>query len=182
MNADSTSLERLHDVIVPPPAPWWPPPPGWQWALGFLTVIAMVVLLRVFLHWQRNRYRREALAELKRIQAGEKNSRLRGELLARLAELLKRGALSAFPRERVASLTGSAWFAFLDRTGRTTAFSRGLGTTLERAAYDPRAAATLDEREFREIIETVRHWIAHHAVELDAPPPAASTRTSQAAC
>ena len=87
-----------------------------------------------------------------------------------MAELLKRAALTAFPREQVATLTGPAWFAFLDRTGRTAAFSEGRGATLENATYDSRSAASLDEAQTRELASVVRAWLAHHRVEAVAGP------------
>ena len=79
-----------------------------------------------------------------------------------MAELLKRAALTAFPREQVASLTGAVWFAFLDQTGRTTAFSAESGATLERAAYDPRVVDTLTDKQLQEVITAVRQWLKNH--------------------
>jgi lauroyl/myristoyl acyltransferase len=47
----------------------------------------------------------------------------RADSISAMAELLKRAALTAFPRDQVARLTGPAWFTFLDCTGRTTVFA-----------------------------------------------------------
>jgi hypothetical protein len=125
MNPGPTSLERLLDIIAPPPAPWWPPPPGWYWVLVFLLFLVLVLVFRFFRLWQQNRYRREALAELARHEAALADP----DSISAMGELLKRAALTAFPRDQVARLTGPAWFTFLDRTGRTTAFSAGSGAT-----------------------------------------------------
>jgi Ca-activated chloride channel family protein len=72
------------------------------------------------------------------------------------ASLARRTALAAFPREQVASLTGSAWLSFLDRTGGGHDFSHGSGRSLEISAYrqsptDPKA-----------LIAVVRRWIRSH--------------------
>jgi hypothetical protein len=162
VNTDPTSLDRLHDIVVPPPSPWWPPAPAWYWILGTVLALLLVLLVRSFLHWQRNRYRREALAELARQEKALRDPNQRAATLATLAELLKRAALSAWPREGVASLTGSAWQDFLDRTAATTAFATGPGAVLERAVYDPRVADELSEDQLQEIITTVRYWLKNH--------------------
>ena len=163
MNPDPTSLDRLHDIVAAPLAPWWPPASGWYWLFGLLFLLLLVLVVRSLLHWQHNRYRREALAELARHESALVNPAWRADALSAMAELLKRAALSAFPREQVATLTGPAWFAFLDRTGRTAAFSAGRGATLENAAYDSRSAAALDEAQTRELASIVRDWLAHHS-------------------
>lgn len=165
MNPDSTSLDRLHDVITSPPVPWWPPAPGWYWSFGLLLVLALALVLRGIVRWQRNRYRHEALAELKRQVASLRDSNHRAASLAALAELLKRAALSAWPREEVASLTGPAWLDFLDRTAGSGRFSKGPGAALEQVAYDPRVADTLSEDQLQEIIAVVRHWLKKHQRE-----------------
>ena len=165
MNSDPTSLDRLRDIVAPPPVPWWPPAPGWYWLFGFLLFLMLVLVLRSLLRWQHNRYRREALAELARHESALVDPARRADALSAMAELLKRAALTAFPRGQVATLTGPAWFAFLDRAGRTASFSAGCGATLENAAYDSRSAAALDEAQTRELASIVRDWLAHHRVE-----------------
>lgn len=164
--SDPTDLDRLHDIVPPAPTPWWPPAPAWFWVLGLLLFLAALCALRAFLRWQRNRYRREALAELARQEPALVALPRRAEALATLAELLKRAALSAWPRAEVASLTGPAWSAFLDRTGGTTAFSKGLGAILEGVSYDPRAVTALDDSTLRELVALVRHWLVHHRREV----------------
>jgi len=165
VNPDPTGLDRLHDIVMPPPGPWWPPAAGWYWVLGFLFGAVLVLLVLAWLRRQRNRYRREALAELARQEAALREPAARTAALAALAELLKRAALTAFPREQVAHLTGPAWFEFLDRTGRTTAFREGAGAILERAAYAPVIAAALDGPGAGELVSLVRRWLVHHRVE-----------------
>ena len=43
MTPDPTSLERLHDIVLPPPVPWWPPAPGWYWVMGLLGALLLLV-------------------------------------------------------------------------------------------------------------------------------------------
>jgi hypothetical protein len=164
LTPDPTSLDRLHDIVAPPPAAWWPPAPAWYLVLGLLLGGVLVLVVRALVRWQRNRYRREALAELVRQEPALRAPATRAAAVRALAELLKCAALTAFPREQVADLTGPVWFEFLDRTGRTTGFSQGSGAILERAAYDPRAAVVLDQSAMRDIVSLVRHWLAHHSV------------------
>lgn len=166
MNPDPSSLDNLHDIVPPPSVPWWPPAPAWYWVLGALGVVAMVLLLRSFMHWQRNRYRREALAELARYRAALVDPAQRGGALVALSELLKRTAVTAFPRSEVASLTGEEWYSFLDRTGREAAFCKGDGAVLEAAAYDPRSVAGVDENKARYLAQRVRNWLAHHQADM----------------
>jgi len=164
MNADPTSLDRLHDIVVPRPVPLWPPAPAWYWVIGFLLLVVLVLVLALFLYWQRNRYRREALALWRQECHSLNDPATRGPGLVRLAELLKRTALSVFPRDQVAGLTGTAWFGFLDRTASGSAFTSSDGKPLEDAAYDSRVASTIDEAMARRSANSVRHWIRYHRI------------------
>lgn len=169
MTDDPASLDRVHDVVVPAPVPWWPPAPGWYWVLGLAAVLAIAGIIRASIRWQRNAYRREALAEWARGHAlllAEPSRR--AEALRHFAELLKRTALSAFPRREVASLTGSGWLAFLNRTGRGT-FSAESCTLLEEAAWDPVRAAAADGQMCQEAAAHVRHWLKGHTAKGGPP-------------
>jgi len=160
MNPDPTSLDRLHDIVAPGPVPLWPPAPGWLFLLALLSVLVLVALVRGFAHRQRNRYRREALARLHRLERTSHGGGRTDEILLGLAELLKRVAVTAYPREQVAGLTGAEWFAFLDRTGRTR-FAGGLGQALEQSNYGVREGGW-DKARVRELTAEVRHWIRRH--------------------
>jgi len=166
MNSDAVSLDRLHDILMPAPVPWWPPAPGWYWVLAMVVVVALTALVKGLASWQRNRYRREALAELARWQAALKTPALRAPALLGLAELLKRTALTAFGRPSVAPLTGPGWFAFLDRTARGSGFGGGLGPRWEQALYDPRAAGALDPQHLEALVRAIRQWIKGHDSRL----------------
>lgn len=121
--ADPADLSNLRDIAVPPEVSLWPPAPGW-WIVG-ATAIALTAILSVVAvaRYRRDAYRREALRELESVDP-------RG-----ISVILKRAALAAWPREQVAALSGAAWLAFLDRTGRTTAFSQGEGRQIEAMAF-----------------------------------------------
>ena len=150
--ADPGSLERLHDIAVPPPAPWFPPAPAWYVLAALVGGAVAVLLVQSVARRARNRYRRAGLSELATLEASPD----RADTLPALAELLKRVALAGFPRDQVASLSGAEWLRFLDRTGRTADFVRGPGACLLRV-YDARAAGATPE-----LYRAVRHWIKHH--------------------
>jgi hypothetical protein len=149
---DPGSLDRLHDIAVPPPIPWWPPAPAWYVVVALAIQALGVAIWRVAAWWHRNRYRRAALAELAVIEAGSPQART----VSALAELVKRTALAAFPRERVASVSGEEWLAFLDATTNTDTFVRGPGRTLENG-YNPGPQTAGPE-----LFAAVRHWLRHH--------------------
>ena len=58
--------------------------------------------------------------------------------------LLRRAALARYARAEVAPLCGESWLAFLDRSGRTSAFTGGAGRALVLAPYDPAASCDQD--------------------------------------
>ncbi|TXS90746.1 DUF4381 domain-containing protein [Parahaliea maris] len=165
MKDDPASLANLHDIIVPGPVPLWPPPPGWLWLLGILALALVAVLLRALVHWQRNHYRREALAQLKQLSTtvtgAQATEREQQQGLAQLSVLLKRTALTAYPRAEVAELTGREWFAFLDQRGNTR-FSGSLGQALENATYCS-SGSPLDAEQLSNLFDQARRWIKHHA-------------------
>lgn len=130
-------LAQLRDIHLPGAVGWWPPAPGW-WALAILLLI-LLALLGLWL-WARHRqqaYKREALAQWQIIQARFQQDQDTKTLLDDLAILLKRTCITRHGRELTAGLTGEPWLAFLDQTGRCTAFSQGPGRVLVSQRYSP---------------------------------------------
>lgn len=159
MNDDPASLQNLHDMVLPPAVPLWPPAPGWYWVVGALLLALAWLMGQAICRYRANAYRRAALTEL---------ARLRDDNLTALPALLKRTALAAFPRSRVAGLSGPAWWQFLDDSAGTTGFSDGAGLLLDRLAYDP--GGTLDPDERERLLAATQRWLSQHR-SSDEPTP-----------
>jgi hypothetical protein len=151
---DPGSLQNLNDIVVPAPVAWWPPAPGWYVLVAVVTLLLLWLGFRGMRRWQRNRYRREALRALDDIvRAGPAAA-------AALPELLKRVALSAWPRGEIAELVGADWHRFLDRSAGSQRFGAGAaGRRLEQAAYAP---GGLGDEAFGALCEDTAWWIRHH--------------------
>ncbi|MEY8829383.1 DUF4381 domain-containing protein [Sedimentitalea sp. XS_ASV28] len=138
-------LDRLEPAPEPPPIAMTPQTIGWVW-LAVALVTTMLILLRLVLrHRRANAYRRAALGAL----AGA------GDDPARIAQILRRTALAAFPREDVAALTGERWLNFLDRTMPGDGFANGPGRALAEAPYREVAATP-------GLAELARRWVKAH--------------------
>lgn len=138
----AASLDRLVDIVEPTPAPWWPLAPGW-WVLLVVAAVASVGIAFVLVRrWRRAAYRREASRLLDAM----------GDDLSQLPELLKRVALSAFPRRSVASLSGQAWLDFLNAHCDGAPFDRELLDL----AYRP---GELEPTSREALRSGAQHWI-----------------------
>jgi hypothetical protein len=87
----------------------------------------------------------------------------RAQALSEIPVLLKRTALSAFPRSEVASLSSEKWLAFLDKTMGGKDFTEGEGWLLAELAYAPvQRAAQLTDEQIGILFHLVRRWIKGH--------------------
>ncbi|MFZ4284987.1 DUF4381 family protein [Variovorax sp. HJSM1_2] len=163
----SEALSALKDVIAPPEVPWTPQTPAWA-VLGVVLLLALLWLAwRALRRYRANRYRREALAELQRLEPQwDAGDQPRTQALLALAALLKRTALAAWPREEVAALSGEAWSHFL----RTHAGSaKTSAPTLDKLLIDTEyrgsaALANLSSSDARALAQACRQWITSHRV------------------
>jgi len=120
-------LNNLKDIQLPPEVSIWPPAPGW-WIL----LMVIFLLFVFFFKWikkiiERQKPKTEAILLLNNLQNHQNNSEDALLILRELSKLLRRVALTFCPEENIASLHGVAWLEFLDRTGKTTEFTRGEG-------------------------------------------------------
>ena len=102
MNSDATSLDRLHDIVLPTAVSWWPLAPGWYVLFGLTLLFIVWFIYRRWKRWQGNAYRRQALRELGDVTES-----------FQIAELLRRTALAVVPRSEVAQKTGAEWADWL---------------------------------------------------------------------
>jgi hypothetical protein len=159
MARDPASLENLQDIVVPEAVAWWPVAPGWYGIAFSVLAFSGWYAYRRLRRWHRDAYRREALQALAQLKARARPG-AGSAVLAEAATLLRRVALSAYPRSRVAALGGERWLSFLDETGGGGAFADGAGRVLLAAAYRPAEAPAADD--VHAALLLCERWIRAH--------------------
>lgn len=150
-------LEKLRDIHTPKPIGWWPPAPGW-WILGVVILFLIAVsFLLTHRYYNRYRYRKVALKALQDSFRSVQDVNDNLTFLEEVSSLLRRVAIHAYGREKVSSLTGSKWLAFLDETGNTDQFSKGVGSILAYGHYQFQS-----EIDPHQIHTLARKWIKEH--------------------
>ncbi|SAL42061.1 hypothetical protein AWB71_02178 [Caballeronia peredens] len=159
------ALQSLHELPLPAPVSYAPQTIGWIFVALLFVAIALACAWHAWRRYDKSRYRREALAELARIEAQLNDDATRAAALAQIAPLVKRAALAAAPRERVAALSGAAWLAYLRRT--QGAFDDESGALLYEASYAPgEHLARVTRQQAEHLARAAREWIERHHVEV----------------
>ena len=153
---DLTSLDRLHDIVVPSPVPWWPPAPGGYVLLAMVLALLIAGSLRWWVRWRADAYRRAALRALQS-----------AETPAAISEVLRRTALVITPRSNIAALTGLHWPEWLAARS-PDAMSSDVRDLLAAGAYG-RTDAAFDLEPLRRY---AAGWIEHHQpIDADEGSP-----------
>ncbi len=156
-------LHGIAEIHLPSPVPWTPSAPGWTILWVLLLMAGTWTAWRLFSRWRRNAYRRRALGLLKSVRRrtlpGDKAA------LAALPRLLKNAALKAYPRSRVASLSGEKWIAFLEDHCPDPGFRDQAGRHLTAIAYEAPETWSITEQEAARLFALVERWIRRHRRE-----------------
>ncbi len=152
-------LSQLRDIHLPAPVSWWPPAPGW-WLLLALLMLAVIGSRLFYRRRRRNDWRRTALEQLTQLRQQFQSQLIVPQQIAgELSVLMRRVAISRFPREQAAQLNGEAWLAFLDRNRREgAAFQTELGRLLVVAPYAQETQIGADE--MRQLLALCEGWIS----------------------
>jgi hypothetical protein len=149
------ALSQLHDIHLPARIGWWPPAPGW-WGLAALVLLLLGGLLVWRYARKRNAWRRFAQAELARLRSLDAPPPV---VIAALSVLLRRVAISRFPREQVAALNGEAWLAFLDTSAdKAGGFQSASGRVLTSAPY---RADAIEATALPALFDLCERWLKH---------------------
>ena len=146
-------LELMHGLVMPEAVEWLPQTPGWWIVLGWLLAMLLLLAWQFVKRRRLNRYRREALAELRTIAARTELGP--AESAQHIAALLKRTALAAYPRDDVAALYGADWARFIKESAGNDPYIADAADKLAAAAYHPDANGS-------ELNGPAQRWIRLH--------------------
>lgn len=161
-STDPASLQNLNDIVLPAPVDWWPLANGWYVVSGIVLIAIAWFGYRWVQHWISNRYRRAALQELQLLVEDIQSEVKRDSSLRQIPILLKRTALSAYPRAQVASLSGQDWFGFLNSSVRNPLFTESTLSTLDTISYSRGELGEIDKPAITALLNASRQWLKHH--------------------
>ena len=157
MNPTEQTLP-LKGIALPPEISWWPLAYGWWIVIGLVLIalIAAFFVVRHLVEQRRHNPKREALNALLVIEQSSTLTRQQAALECNT--LLKRTALSLYPREQVASLSGKAWLAFL-----IAHTEKPLAQELEAligSLYQADTDTPVDQKALKAFTDVTRAWIS----------------------
>jgi hypothetical protein len=146
-------FELMHDNVMPEAVSMFPATSAWLVLAGWVVGVLLLTAIRAWQQWRKNRYRRDALALLDELADDESADPVISA--QRIAAVLKRTALAAYPRDAVAPLCGEAWSAFLVDSSNHDALVARHAAALGNAAYAPGADG-------RSLLQPARRWVEVH--------------------
>ena len=152
-------LHGMDEIYLAPPISWWPQTLAWKALALIIVLILCVWAFRSIQRWRKNKYRRDALAELVKIQRLSKQDPAQ---LSLVPALIKATALKVYPRRELARLTGNAWLTLLDKSLKGV-FAGEAGEILLRVAYQPPEHWCLSKQQERSLFMESRRWLKYHA-------------------
>ncbi len=163
---------QLEDIHLPPAPGLWPPAPGWWLMAVLLLVSSWFVGKKIRKYFQRRQRLQETKRQLQQLKQ-QLDSGKTQQAITDINILLRNIALTHFPDEDVASLTGNDWLAFLDRSGNTNAFSCGPGKVLAEGPYLPAAPEQFDRDG---LYHAVKQWVETVQKKQRDPSPRYQTQ------
>lgn len=142
-------LDMLEQVPEPTQISMWPETQGWIWLGLVVLVLLFLGVWRLRVVRNANAYRRAALAELA----------ASGDDPVAIADVLRRTALSAYPRQKVAGLAGDDWLAFLDVGYNGQGFATETGRAMLSSPY------RADPTPIDGLAALARDWVQSHKSE-----------------
>lgn len=116
-------LTSLKDIHLPEPPGLWPLAPGWYLSLLIVLLCLGLIIQALKKRYRFNQPKKEALRLLHQALENFEKDHNSQVACATVAELLKRVALSYYPRKEVAGLHGEEWIGFLNKTSKKIDFN-----------------------------------------------------------
>jgi len=150
LSSNSGALQ-LQDIHLPADAGVWPLAPGW-WILLILSILLTVWFVRRALKIiKQKKKHRIILSELNTLQ-NQLSQSPSNKAISNINILLRKVAISAYSREKIAHLTGAEWLQLLDSSVKKAGFSKGAGRILIDAPYQENDISNLNLAEFIPLI------------------------------
>lgn len=152
-------LAGLRPIYTPDPIPFEFMTPGWFILLGIIVLLCFFLIRNLFIRFQKNKYRREAIKNLQFLKRDiSKNSP--SLIIEKISSLLKLVSFKSYGREKTANLTGKQWSEFLCSRVKNKDNENDVFSLLE-LQY---TTVNIKEDDLEKLIDVSCQWIRRHRV------------------
>ena len=152
---EAKELAKLKEIDLPEAISYFPQTTAWYILFGVVAFLILFLFWKQYKHYQNNKYRRIALAELSKIESKK--------VYKEIPELVKRVALVFSDREEIASLNGNAWLEFLNKSYKDNGFTSDAGNLFIDLAYSSQTRIDqYQQGEFETLTSLISEWIKKH--------------------
>ena len=150
---NTVDSSQLKPLMEPDPIAFTFDTIGWSILLWIAILSSVTLLVRFFISYKKNKYRRDALKILSELKVGSSPI-----INQQIAAQLKLVAIHSYGRERVAHLSGKDWTAFL-QTKSNTIQTKEFDSFLTACLYQNKT----DLSKSKEFLTYSKKWIQSHA-------------------
>ena len=155
--------DDIGTLIEPEPVGFSWGAPGWYVLAGLILLTILVLILLIYKHYQKNKYRRSAVSWLERREA-EMFSQHPVALVYDAAVLMKRIAITRYGRIEVAGIRDDEWITFLNKCCKAPLFEAHDAEWLRKVLYASKQE--VKQNDVRLFIGKTKTWIRKHHYAL----------------
>jgi hypothetical protein len=155
--------DDIGTLIEPDPVKFTWGAPGWYVLGTVLLLLICTVLIVIYRHYQKNKYRRTALSWLESKEERMLNQTPE-QVIYDATMLMKRIAMSRYGRSHVAALRDDEWMTFLNNVCKSHPFTDADAKWLTNILYA--SSGRLNESETKSFIDKTKKWIKYHRYAL----------------
>lgn len=155
-------LDNIAENKMPSAISWLPQTLGWKVLVAFLLILLLRKAYQSYKSYQKNAYRREALAWLSQCKIAHDI-----DMYKHLPALLRKTALTAFNRSDICTLSGKDWENWLDQRCSKTNFTAICPDILYQLSFMPASSLSFKKEEYQTLMAQISLWIKYHRSEDD---------------
>ena len=149
---------EIQDIITPDQVSFWPPQPGWYAVCIVLILVLVFLIIKIIQNKKRNAYRHSAILTIDNIP---ENTAIEATIME-INTILKACALKAFPRDKIANLSGKVWIEFLIKSSKNIHFNDIHKKMLSIGPYQKISQTAYRPEDVSGFIAISKQWIKTH--------------------
>jgi len=156
---EQTENIQLSPLMEPIPVEFSMDTIGWKILFALVLISLLYFVYKFYLHYKRDKYRREAVAKIQEIN--QLSDYEMPSIITQIMFQLKKTAMLTFGKKEVASLEGSEWLQFLEKTAKGVRFA-DYKDVIHSSVYKSEISSEVnfDKNDF---VKNSMKWIKKHA-------------------